>query len=137
MDKISILVVDDDEALREGLSDILKDKGYSVDAAGDGSVALDLIGGKNYNVVILDLKMPHVSGYEILKHIKTDFPPTRVIVMTGTPINLKTLREEHAPLPYIAEADCDVLKTADEILVKPFSIEKLISVIGEFCSEGR
>lgn len=134
MNKTSIFVIDDDESLREGLSDILKEKGYSVDTADDGSSAIKILKSKTYSVVILDLKMPRISGYDILKHIKTNSPDTKVIVITGTPINLQTLNEEHASIPEISAADCGILKTADEILVKPFSIERLLSLIEKFCA---
>ena len=81
----SVLVVDDDQALRGFFSTLLSKRGFSVDVASDGRVAYDQLTHHNYAVILLDLMMPGVNGFELLERIQRDSPSLldRVIVMTG------------------------------------------------------
>lgn len=81
----SVLVVDDDQALRGFFTTLLSKKGFSVDCASDGRVAYDQLAHHNYSVILLDLMMPGVNGFELLERIQRDSPALldRVIVMTG------------------------------------------------------
>ena len=81
--KHSILVVDDEEALRTVLSGELVNEGYEVGTAGDGDEAIALIKQQPFNVVLLDIKMPKVDGFEVLKFIKKDYPAIKVIMLTA------------------------------------------------------
>jgi signal transduction histidine kinase/CheY-like chemotaxis protein len=79
-----ILVVDDEEVIRDVLSKYLGKHGYSVDTAEDGSRALaKLKENPGYNLIITDLRMPGVDGIEVLKSIKKTNPYIEVIVLTG------------------------------------------------------
>lgn len=82
-EKNRILVVDDEEALRTVLSTELSSEGYEVSTAGDGNEAIDLVKENNYDLVLLDIKMPNVDGFEVLKYIKGDKPDIKVIMLTG------------------------------------------------------
>jgi DNA-binding NtrC family response regulator len=82
-DKSSILVVDDEEALRTVLSSELENEGYTVAAAGDGDEAITTLRDRTFDLVLLDIKMPRVDGFEVLRFIKDRFPSTRVIMLTG------------------------------------------------------
>lgn len=81
----SVLVVDDDQALRGFFTTLLKKKGFSVDVASDGRVAYDQLHRHNYSVILLDLMLPNVNGFELLDRLQRDSPALldRVIIMTG------------------------------------------------------
>ena len=82
-EKNRILVVDDEEALRTVLSTELSSEGYDVNTAADGSEAIDLVKDNNYDLVLLDIKMPNVDGFEVLKFVKGNKPDIKVIMLTG------------------------------------------------------
>ncbi len=82
-EKNSILVVDDEDALRTGLSSELESEGYVVATAGDGDEAISVLQGKSFDLVLLDIKMPRVDGFEVLRFIKERYPATKVIMLTG------------------------------------------------------
>ena len=81
----SVLVVDDDQALRGLFTTLLSKNGFEVDTAADGRIAFDQIHRHNYSVILLDLMMPAVSGFELLARLERDSPALleKVIVMTG------------------------------------------------------
>jgi DNA-binding response OmpR family regulator len=80
-----VLVVDDDRALRGLFKDLLGRNGFAVDAAADGRDAFDQITRHEYQVILVDLMMPELNGFELLDRLQRDNPSllTRVIVMTG------------------------------------------------------
>jgi len=81
----AVLVVDDDQALRGLFMTLLSKNGFEVDTANDGRVAFDQIHRHPYSVILLDLMMPEVNGFELLERLQRDSPAllSRVIVMTG------------------------------------------------------
>src|SRR5438128_5076456 len=81
----AVLVVDDDLALRGLFTTLLSRKGFEVDCASDGRVAYDQLNRHKYSVILLDLMMPEVNGFELLERLQRDSPTLleRVIVMTG------------------------------------------------------
>jgi len=81
----AVLVVDDDQALRGLFMTLLSKSGFEVDTANDGRVAFDQIHRHPYSVILLDLMMPEVNGFELLERLQRDSPAllSRVIVMTG------------------------------------------------------
>jgi DNA-binding NtrC family response regulator len=78
-----ILVVEDDPHTRQGLSDLLSAWGYETEAAGDGAEALEKIEAFNPAVVISDLRMPQVTGMELLRQLHDARPGLRFIMLTG------------------------------------------------------
>ncbi len=80
-----ILIVDDDQELRDMLNEYLTEKGYQVTMAWDGSNALSKIQNEKFNTIILDLKMPKINGLDCLKGIREcNFNnSTPVIVLSG------------------------------------------------------
>lgn len=82
-DRISLLVVDDEERMRSFLTAELVRKGFSVDEASSGEEGLALIETRNYHVVLLDLRMPGMTGLEALKKIRESHPAPEVIIVTG------------------------------------------------------
>ncbi len=81
--KTNVLVVDDDNHMRIALKESLARAGYSVSVAEDGKEALSEIERRIFDLVITDVKMPHVSGIDLLSHIKESLPFMPVILMTG------------------------------------------------------
>ncbi|MBI3189411.1 MAG: response regulator [Ignavibacteriales bacterium] len=79
----NVLVVDDEEALRTVLSGELVNEGYHVGTAADGDEAIAIIKQQSFDIVLLDIKMPKVDGFEVLKFIKKDYPTTKVIMLTA------------------------------------------------------
>lgn len=78
-----VLVADDDEALRTTLRDTLAAEGYGVFTAADGFEAMDLIQKQTFDLALLDIVMPSISGFDVLKFVKEKTPSTRVIMITA------------------------------------------------------
>ena len=104
--KLSILIVDDEEDILNVLKLILTKEGYQVDTALDGKQALQLFRKNSYDIVLTDLRMPEMDGMELLERIKEIRPETEVLIMTA-----------------YASVDSAVLamkKGAADYIVKPF-----------------
>ena len=81
--KARILVVDDEESIREFLEIMLKKEGYEITLAEDGQKAKDLLAKKSFDMIISDLQMPHVTGIELLKHVKETAPEIVFMMITA------------------------------------------------------
>jgi two-component system nitrogen regulation response regulator NtrX len=79
----SILIVDDEKNILKSLSGLLKDEGYEVQVASNGSEALSMIKDEVYQLVLLDIKMPGLDGLEVLEEIKKKRPDLIVVMMSG------------------------------------------------------
>ena len=78
-----VLVVEDEPDMLQGIRRILKKQGYNVETASDGIRAMQIVKENAYPVALLDLKLPGVDGFEIMKEIKERSPESEVIIMTG------------------------------------------------------
>lgn len=78
-----VLIADDDAATRHGVAKLLENAGFEVSEAADGIAALSAIQEKQYDLVFLDIWMPHLSGLEVLARIRTGTSRPKVIVMTS------------------------------------------------------
>jgi DNA-binding response OmpR family regulator len=81
----TILFIEDESSLQKTFSDILRSEGYEMISALDGETGLKLAKAKNLDLILLDLILPRVHGFEILKELKTD-PKTKeipIIVLTN------------------------------------------------------
>ncbi|MEM0007592.1 MAG: response regulator [Candidatus Bathyarchaeia archaeon] len=114
-EKASILIVDDDVDICKTLSLILEGEGYSVDVANTGAEAIGKSKEKAYNVALLDIVLPDMTGTELLKKLHETTPKMIKIMVTGYP-NLQNAVEA---LNY----------NADAYLIKPVNYEKLLKVI--------
>jgi len=119
--KSSVLVVDDEEALRSVLSNELINEGYDVQTASDGDVAMAEIDKTPYDLVLLDIKMPRVSGFEVLKHIKEHAGGTKVVMLTGF-ADLKNAIESKK-------------LGADDFVSKPYDLVDLLTTIERVLNE--
>ena len=116
MDKHArILVVDDDETIRNTVKVILEDEGYIVDLAATGNEAVLKTEQATYNVALLDIRLPDMEGVELLKLMKDTVPRTRKIMVTG--------------YPSMQNAIAALNKQADAYLIKPVNVEKLLSTV--------
>jgi CheY-like chemotaxis protein len=110
-----ILAVDDDKELTSILKEQLTQKGYGVTVATYGGEAIGRVRDGHFDIVLLDLKMPVVSGFETLPFLKTFFPQTKVIVLTAY-ADLQTVQK------------CKKLG-ADDVIGKPYDLEELFEAI--------
>lgn len=78
-----ILVVDDEEAVRDLLGDLFKKEDCLTVACGSGEEALAILKKEAFDVVLLDIKLPEMSGLEVLKEIRTDYVNLPVVMITG------------------------------------------------------
>ncbi len=111
-----ILVVDDSESTREVLRRNLEAEGYTVQAAVGVGHALEHLQTGPFDLVITDLRMPEVSGLELVRHVRENLPDTEVIMVTG-----------YASVEGAVEA---VKTGAEEYLSKPFTDNELLSAVG-------
>lgn len=81
--KARVLVVDDEESIREFLEIMLKKEGYEVTCVEDGQQALDLLKKKSVDMVISDLQMPNVTGIELLRQVKDQYPDMLFMMITA------------------------------------------------------
>lgn len=83
MDRVGILVVEDEESQRSLLAGLLKNEGYTVDEAADGGAAYDLLQKGIFEIVLLDYRLPDTDGLALLKKIKELNPSTEVVMITA------------------------------------------------------
>jgi len=83
MDKIIILVVDDEAVIRDGIKRVLEGNDFEVETCSSGHKAIELMQKKDYGLVITDLKMPGMDGIEVLKAVKALQADIPVIMITG------------------------------------------------------
>lgn len=108
-----ILVIDDEPEILEKLSQLLEKEHYTIDAAADGEQALDRIWGDEYDLIILDIMLPSIDGFSILKEIRQEKIMTPVLMLTA-----KSGIDDRVHGLDIG---------ADDYLTKPFSIAELLA----------
>lgn len=113
MVKYNILVVEDEPAMLSGLRDNLEFEGYHVDTAIEGESGLDKILNNNYHLVLLDVMLPNISGFDICKKVRSNGIKTPIILLTakGEEID-KVLGLEFG---------------ADDYITKPFGLRELLA----------
>lgn len=123
-----ILIIDDDEDLCEELTGILNTSGYNAMYALDGVKGREMVERDGFQVVILDLKLPYLSGFEILKILKKSFFNLKVLIFSGRPMAQERLWQE---MTEPVQEEEEILKTADAVVSKPINVEALLSVLEE------
>ncbi len=82
--KVSILLVDDDKDMCDSLADVIKlETNFSVSTSTDPVKALDLVRNMDFSLIIIDYKMPHMNGMELLKRIKEIKPDSKIFILTA------------------------------------------------------
>ena len=115
--KAKVLVVDDEKRIRDGCRTVLSQEGFEVAVAEDGYQGLKMIEAGHFDIILLDLMMPGVSGMDILEGVKVHHPDTVIIVITG-----------YATLEHSVEA---MKKGAFDFISKPFSPQDLRAVVAK------
>ena len=82
-DGISILLVDDEKLIRNSFSRELREERFTVTAVADGSEAIAEVETGQFDLVITDLRIPGIDGFEVLKAVKKNKPETSVIILSG------------------------------------------------------
>jgi len=118
-----ILVVDDEEVIRELLSEILMDEGYEVDTAKEGNEAMEKIKRLPFELVITDIRMPGLNGMEILRETKKKNPSIEVIIITG-----------YGTPEIEAEA---IAQGASGYINKPININQIRNMVAEVFKKGK
>jgi DNA-binding NtrC family response regulator len=113
--KAKLLVVDDEKHIREGLQKALSLDGYEVEVAQDGKEALEKIDEEEIDLVITDLKMPRLSGEELMKDALSRYPYLPIIILTG-----------HGTIENAVEA---MRNGAYDFITKPLNIDKLSLIV--------
>ena len=115
--KVKILVVDDEAIVRESIRDWLEDAGHQVATAESGEEALALVKEQDFGVMVLDLRLPGMSGIDVLKKVKQLKPQIKSIIITAYPSVLSAV---------------EVMKLgAIDYLIKPVAPDDLEKLIKE------
>jgi len=111
----NILVIDDEPRIRDACSIVLSEKGFTVASAEDGEKGLEMLKEKHFDIILVDLMMPTISGFDVLSEVRKNHPDTVVIVITG-----------YATLEHSIEA---MKKGAFDFIPKPFTPDQLRTVV--------
>ena len=107
MEKPRILVIDDEPRIREACQIVLLEMGFEVALASEGAQGLAKIKERHYDIILVDLMMPVLSGFDVLSQVRENHPDTVVIVITG-----------YATIEHSIEA---MKKGAFDFIPKPFT----------------
>lgn len=122
---IKFLVVDDEPDVVDQVKDLFELRNYTVITATSGEKALELVKKESPNIIILDIRMPGITGMDVLKEVKKTYPKTRVIMLTG-------VEDE-------ATKNMAIGLGASGYLTKPYSYSELLEMsrklIQEICQE--
>ena len=113
--KMRILIVEDERMINDIIARTLRKENYSVDSCFDGQEALDYIFSAEYDVLILDIMLPKLDGFEVLKRIRNKGIQTPVLFLTAR----ESVQDRVKGLDY----------GADDYLIKPFDFEELLARI--------
>ena len=112
---IKVLVVDDEERFRNTLGKLLTAQGMTVTVADCGASAIEILKREPHDIVLLDVKMPGMSGQETLVELKKVDPDIEVIILTG-----------HASVDIAAEM---ITHGGSDYLLKPYPMDELLGII--------
>jgi DNA-binding NtrC family response regulator len=115
MEKLRVLLIDDEEELVTTLVERLQFRDIEAAAATSGQEALEALAKKDFQVAVLDIKMPGMSGADVMQAIRRKYPSTKVLLITGHGAE--------------GEPSTEIMQGAFDILLKPFSIDLLIERI--------
>jgi DNA-binding NtrC family response regulator len=110
--ELEILIVDDEDEMRETLCEILQDAGHGVHDAADGNKALRLTQSRHFDVIVTDIRMPGLDGFELFRRLRQQSPTTEVIIVTN-----------HGD---VAQAVAAMKEGAYDYLAKPFQADELL-----------
>jgi CheY-like chemotaxis protein len=111
------LVVDDEPPVRAVIADILESAGHAVEQLGDGGEAIARFAAEPFDLVVTDLAMPRVSGWQVARAVKQVAPRVPVFLVSGFGVEL-TAEERRA-------------HGVDLVLVKPLEIQEILDAVAE------
>lgn len=117
--KLRVLVVDDDEAIRLSLIEVLRKAGCRVLVASDGIEAIKILDTAPVDIVITDNHMPRMSGLDLIRWIQAVLPRVPAVLISGHELETVTARGGE--------------RGAVRVLRKPFTEEALLLLVGELC----
>ncbi len=115
IEHMKILIIDDERSIRNSLKEILTDEGYDVDVAEDGNVALEMVDKDKYNVIFCDIKMPNMSGIEVLDKFNEEGVEAAVVMISG-----------HGDIDTAVEC---IKKGAFDFIQKPLDLNRILITI--------
>ena len=119
MQRLRVLVIDDENVICDACHLVLEEKGHAVDRCLTGKAGLLAIEQGPYDLILLDMKLPDIDGMEILKTVREEFPASCVIVMTG-----------YSTMSNAVQA---MKSGAADYLAKPFTDDDLIAAVEKAC----
>jgi CheY-like chemotaxis protein len=122
----TVLVVEDNDLVRESFCHLLRQRGYDVVEAEDGQIALDRLREDNFDVAIVDIMMPSIGGLELREVLLAQDPPVPTILVTGQPDLVADLMGDNF----------DFLGGKITVLQKPVHPVKLLAEV-EKCLNGQ
>jgi UDP-3-O-[3-hydroxymyristoyl] N-acetylglucosamine deacetylase len=120
---VRILVVDDDESIRETFAMVLESEGYLVETAKDGKEAIDKINASCYDLALFDFRLPDMTGLDILSVVKEETPNLVKIMVSGYPSPENSLRAKGLGVV--------------EFMQKPVDIEYLLCIVKKYLKKQR
>jgi two-component system response regulator MprA len=120
-DDCRVLVVDDDPTIRETVREALAWEGYTTLTAPNGREALEQVAAHRPHVVLLDMRMPVMDGWEVARHLKERGLRPKIVTVTAA-VSARTWAREIG---------------ADAYLAKPFDLDRLLAVVAACCSDAR
>ncbi|HET8533874.1 MAG TPA: response regulator [Methylomirabilota bacterium] len=119
MGRARILVIDDERAVRELISDALKIEGHDVHTAENGKEGLDLIGRNRFDLVFCDLRMPEMDGQALYEEVQRDYPQVlkRIVFVTA-----QANSPDYGPF---------LRTTGIPVIEKPFTLNQLRQMVGK------
>lgn len=121
-----ILMVDDDEELCQEMAEILEGEGYAIQTVFNGLEGERLSESGNYDLLILDMKLPGATGLEILKNAKEKKISSKIILSTGS-LGVSKILKEGKIDP--SDPDAATFRLADVLVSKPFDVVNLLQKI--------
>jgi DNA-binding response OmpR family regulator len=127
-----ILLVDDDKELCAGLKEIFSDEGYIIHTVFDGQEAMHILNQEDYDLLLLDIKLPGLTGFDILRKLKAALKKIKIIVLTARPLQ----KEISENLTESNNEEEDLLTYADAVINKPFDIGMLLKTVRNVSSQA-
>ena len=115
------LVIEDDPAIQRLVEKILKRKGVEIDTANNGRIAIEKLSANDYSVIVLDLMLPDMNGFQVIDYLKTRKKRTPVAVVSAVSQQALT------------NLDLDIVKL---VISKPFDVDEFTKAILTLCLEG-
>jgi DNA-binding response OmpR family regulator len=115
------LIVEDDAAIRRLVERLLIRQGIDIDLAADGRIAIDKLAAETYSVIVLDLMVPEMTGFDVIDYVKSSGITTPVAVVSA--VSQQSL----------TRLDLDVVKL---VMMKPFDVDEFTKAIVQLCVDG-